>query len=656
MPRDLFFANGQVVYAMLLLIPLFALLFYGWLKRKEALKEIIGQHAMLLKGSTKQVTRAVLLFLGVFFTLLALLRPEGNLKSRASGRLTAPLELYLVIDSSLSMGVKDALNGTSRFERSKEIAAKLIEVLEGDQMAFSLFSDRLQTIVPLTYDALFLRLALRGVSLNEGGFSGTNFEPVLKQLSNQLEKSSYRGNPFVLFLTDGGDTTLEDMTGAEKKSAIAEIVKNAPSIPIGAVLVGSLKGGPIPEVTINGKAVDSKADPDLLQALAPKHFFMDSEEVVDEVLQAMQSEKKQYLQGQSKDWSASSYFQIPLGLALLCFFLANPLPKLRFWMLLIMTTSAFSEELWLQDRKLYNESVKALEEKNYSEALIVLEGISPLAYSSPLFRSRIAINYGEACLGKGIETKDPQLLEQGLFIVRLFKLLPCEPLSLCYPELVGLVEGKLQMALSSLEVKERRSFDHYPYIHFAAMMPSPEIIQRVGLLIPAVNGISKSFDVLRIAFLQLQKEEKLDEEGTLATELRKAVTVSFMQLQGDASEELKSLQGEFPKMLLRIDELQKAGFNRAVCQCSPWSEVIPLLVSGGGYMDAAVAQKPTGELFRYENEAVKKFRSALLKWKSVKTTENQKQKASRELSEMEQMDVKKAPPPRLDKSAEGKPW
>ena len=139
MPRDLFFSGWDNAYVLLLSIPLLLLLFYGAMKKRDAVLKLIGPHSFLLKGASKNTFRSGLLIAGLLFTGLALMRPMGNLKSASSGKVSAPLELYLLIDSSLSMGVKDAVNGMSRFDRAKEISAKLIEELHGEQLSLNLF-------------------------------------------------------------------------------------------------------------------------------------------------------------------------------------------------------------------------------------------------------------------------------------------------------------------------------------------------------------------------------------------------------------------------------------------------------------------------------------------------------------------------------------
>lgn len=655
MPRDLFFFSWGNAYVLFLLIPLILLLFYGALKKKEAVFKLIGRHAALLKGGSTHLLRPALLVAGLFFSGLALMQPMGNLKSASAGKVSAPLELYLLIDSSLSMGVKDAVNGISRFDRAKEIAGKLILELKGEQISLNLFSDRLQTIVPLTYDELFLRLSLRGVYLNEGGFAGTKFEPVLNQLKKQLERRTFAGNSVVLFLSDGGDTSLEDAMGQTKKQMIEEIVKSAPDVPLNAVLLGSERGGPIPDITRGGVQVESKAEADLLQALSGRHFYLDSEDIIDRLSEAFRSEKKNYMEHASKSWSATPYFQVPLGLALLCFLLANPWHRLRFFLFFLAASSLNAEELWLQDRKLYNSAVQALDEKGYEEALISLEGISPTAYGSPIFRSRIAINYGEASLGRALEIGDPYLLEQALFIVRLFKLLPCEPASLCYPELVGLVEGKLQTALGTMTRNWSQQLDPYPYIHFAAMMPSQDIIKHVSYITEEAASAKTTKELLEVALSDLQKQKNGTEEESLRILLRSAVDVSFLVLLGGDSGVISALQKQFKSTLSEIEALQKNRFEQGVCQCAPWSEVIPLLAAGGGYIDAITPEMGTQERFNYSNEAVKKFRAAFLKLKSGKANKEKSREAANELSEMEQLDEKKVQP-KLDQSAEGKPW
>jgi DNA-binding Lrp family transcriptional regulator len=187
------------------------------------------------------------------------------------------------------------------------------------------------------------------------------------------------------------------------------------------------------------------------------------------------------------------------------------------------------------------------------------------------------------------------------------------------------------------------------------MMPAEGIIKRVGFILEDAASAKTTKDLLEIAFRFLQKQKSESEEEILRTLLRSAVDVSFLVLLGGKNENISELQKQFKKTLEEIETLQVIRFENRICQCAPWSEVIPLLAAGGGYIDAITPEMGTQERFNYCNEAVKKFRAALLKLKSSKTTNEKNREAANELSEMEQLDEKKVQP-KLEPSAEGKPW
>ncbi|MBA3603858.1 MAG: VWA domain-containing protein [Parachlamydiaceae bacterium] len=321
--------------------------------------------------------------------VFALMQPVGNgryLKVRLSDQKsqnlsTQPIELkrkahdiIFMVDASASMGVKDARLQKSRFEYAKVIADEIISTLTGETVALYAFTSKIAELSPLTLDYIYVRLALKAMQINEGDVTGTSITGAQAEIrkkyfsSTEPDEESNRLRTIIL-LSDGGDTEIEVLSAAEKNKAIeaaAKLVQDAGQhhLRIYTIGMGSGKGGIVPDVTDEGKPVQSKLERALLEAIAKngrgKYFEANrytpgqlAKEVLadiaqdppyyDEKPQEIQEALLQSLLGSSK-LIYDRYFQVPLGIGLiaLAFILFFPerLKKnfllLLFWIVPIM--------------------------------------------------------------------------------------------------------------------------------------------------------------------------------------------------------------------------------------------------------------------------------------------------------------------------------
>lgn len=290
--------------------------------------------------------RMLVLCLIWIFTCLALMEPKGNFKYRYSNNKEMqrqdwiiPQELILLIDASASMSATDTRTGKSRLDTAKEIAEELISHLSGQNGSLYAFTSDLSSLSPPTLDYLFLSLALKGLSINEGGAAGTDFASALEQLKKNFWGIASNKEYTLVILSDGEDTILENVPEKDRLKAKDKIllpVKDAlkSRLHVYTIGIGSSSGAAIPGLTFQGHPVTTRLHEELLKDLSligRGKFYSASSSSTLEILQGLveefqtnllQAEKREHavLSPQKDDSELVSYnlyFQIPLGIALL---------------------------------------------------------------------------------------------------------------------------------------------------------------------------------------------------------------------------------------------------------------------------------------------------------------------------------------------------
>lgn len=692
MPRDLFFGDpGYAIYFFL--IPLLLLLFiYGYRARNRSLQMLFEEvgAALYSRPAWRVALKSALVGLGVALATLALMNPQGNLRQQEQSA-EAPVDLYLLLDRSVSMDVKDAKNGLSRFDRAKQIADSLLEELSGEAVAVYGFTDSVELLVPLTYDAYFARLVLRDTTTASGGQFGTDFETVLKAVSEDLAGKKYSNGSLVVFLTDGEDTKWIGNPATPSLKAL-ENASGLKDVSMAAIIIGTEEGGEIPSLRKEGKSVVSKAQDSRLRELSEMVILQDQPNLVSDITSLIEKARKTAQIARSQEVIADSYYQIPLALALMALIAAWYFPMARLSVLLLCTLPAFGE-IWLQDRLYYNQAVEAIEKENRNDAIDLLMGISPQAYSSPIFRSRIAINFGLA------STNDPQT---GLWVMRFMQLLPCDPLKLCQPELQQSVLNTLQEQLpeqafalnraeeikavqdllasadfpealrksyeeyASTLTENGASWDYVPLLHFGALMPTPEVIDRLKILLSfstdsrllalAHANKTEPKELLAMVVQLLSERIPKDSKEALRDLMQATVAVSFLQLMGSGKAERELIHQMFLTTQSRFGDIQQKQFAEGICQCSPWDHLMPLFWMGGGYLQQGLAASTTELKYGFENAAQEQFRQAMAQSTSSSNNQSKERKMEQQLQEMQQLDRTPQPEKRIQDSGAGLPW
>lgn len=660
-PRDFFFSHLANFWHLFWLIPLMALLIYASYQRKKVAEKLVEpslQPAVLIPRDAFWNSLSLLCFaLGWVCAIFALMGPIGNEYYLEDGAKYkgehAPLELFLVIDTSQSMAVTDGRNKKMRLESATEIADRLVFQVKNDPVALFAFTSELVPFVPLTYDRTFVRLMLKELQLNEGDHYGTNLSIVFEQLKNQLFEMYPKAPKAVVLFSDGGDLSIEASSGNDRIKAIQSLVAIAKglNVPVYAVGIGSIEGGEVPGI---GNKITSRLDENLLSEISKQtggRYFSGNTQSADEVAARINQSLEKPRTSENTDGVVASskalfriYFQVPLALALIFFGLSFFMPKVsrKFLVLLIMiplngfsvdpgeslyeagqfkeAANWFSGELkhlppeWLRNKLLYNLGTSLMAEKKWKEASDAFFAVSKEAYTYPLFRLRLLYNQIVA------------LHHQGIDVRPLIQLIDIKELNALKIEEPKVKSDPLDQAIRLYRL--------------AALLDKP-----APSLPSAITLDEKNLDEATFYLIQLKLNQTLTPSVFLESSLNQ-LAVAYALPNGH--ERVAKNASRFYSLVL---EWQKARFKEGKCQCNPWNEVMPLFTDGLRMLEQKPFEK---QIFYTYNKWLEALQMMHAEQSPSKEEEKPEENDIRELREMQTLDKQQSKPKM--KPVGGMPW
>ena len=343
MTKDILYQFPSAAYLIFLILLFLGIYWYLflYLEKKKHDFASINLWKDLIRGRSPAIfwVKTSLFCLAWVFLTLALMDPVGygrylsSDKKESSERIhkRKPHEITLLIDASASMGVGDLPNQKKRLDVAKEIADELISGLQGESVSLYAFTNQLLQLSPPTYDYLYVRLMLRQLQINEAGTAGTNLVETFAQMRKQYDGESNAVEKSLILLSDGGDTSLESLKGAERQKKIDLLQKTIQKmneenhVRLFVVAVGSERGGIVPNVTFEGKPVLSRLERPLLKAITDAgrgKLFEASGQSMRALAKEIAFDYKQeatVVQSSkaSPDLIHDRFYQFPLGIALL---------------------------------------------------------------------------------------------------------------------------------------------------------------------------------------------------------------------------------------------------------------------------------------------------------------------------------------------------
>ena len=162
--------NGEILWNLLWVLPLFFLLFYtGWQRRNSLLKRFLGKRAedpsYTSASKIRRFWRAVLLACALILLFVAAARPSWGVSIQpytGQGR-----DIMVVFDTSRSMLAQDVR--PSRLEHAKWLVRELVKMNPGDRFGLIAFAGQAFLECPLTIDKTSFLASLDDLSSCHGG-------------------------------------------------------------------------------------------------------------------------------------------------------------------------------------------------------------------------------------------------------------------------------------------------------------------------------------------------------------------------------------------------------------------------------------------------------------------------------------------------------
>lgn len=265
------FVHAELVHLVWPAAALVALLAWLELRGGDLLARFVSAVMQLRLAErpsrARRAVRVALCGLALGAGIVALMRPQtaGGTESVAPGRVSA--DVMVVLDVSKSMLAEDA--APSRLQRAKADVQELAERLDGHRLGLVAFAGRAVVLCPLTPDADFFRMVLRGAGVGSVARGGTRIGEGIRAALAAFGDGG--GSRLILLITDGEDHESYPLDAAKEAAAAG--------VRIVAIGFGDEKGSEIlvsdPETGVRkvltdrgGQVVRSRLDGELLRQLA----------------------------------------------------------------------------------------------------------------------------------------------------------------------------------------------------------------------------------------------------------------------------------------------------------------------------------------------------------------------------------------------------
>lgn len=317
---------------LLLLLPLFGIMMFAYLKWKNSRKNIFAeqrfQKDLFENKSAFSKVLPVLYIIATLFLILSIVDVlSGSEEIKTKQKMN---NVIFLLDVSNSMNAQDI--APNRLDEAKNIIINMMGKMQNDKVGIVIFAGEASSIMPLTTDFSAVETYIGGIETNIVKIQGTDFLAGMKTVTDKF-KDIPKGSRKIVILSDG-----EDNEGNEKAAIKLANNEGITAITVG---IGSEEGAPIPEYVFgqlmgyksdtNGQTVISKRQSSALQNIASQTggSYVDGNNLENSTSQIIDALSKTSTSSESvvKSQNAIHYYQYFLAVSLFFFliiFLLNP--------------------------------------------------------------------------------------------------------------------------------------------------------------------------------------------------------------------------------------------------------------------------------------------------------------------------------------------
>lgn len=246
------FGSYHCLYYFYLLIPVVCFLIYRMVQhhyhRQQLVSDRYATFVLYHYGFGKEIFKNVLIFIGMIFLILALLRPQWGKQEQIvmqEGR-----DVIIAVDISRSMLAQDAK--PNRLHFAKEKIKKLLYNLSCERVGLIVFSGSTIIQCPLTTDYAAFFLFLDQLDVDTISQGTTALDQAIKAALQVFQAIPTRKTKILVAFTDGEDFS-SDLQGV-KEQVVQE------GLSIFTVGIGTSHGAPVPILNDQNKQIGWEKD------------------------------------------------------------------------------------------------------------------------------------------------------------------------------------------------------------------------------------------------------------------------------------------------------------------------------------------------------------------------------------------------------------
>ena len=357
------FINPEFLIWML---PPLGVMMYFLLRRKvsfsSAFENRVLERLIIAGDALGSKGRQIIMGGAFVLMIVALARPVSHPKemvlSDGSG------QVMVLLDISRSMNVQDVYPDRLTFAKNR--LSWWMEQMKGTEIGIMAFAKDAFLVAPLSLDTASLQFLLQGVQSDMVSRQGTDIANALRQSQKLFHENDLKE---LFIISDGGE---------EKDIEAAIDVAKELALRVHVMVVGTEKGGPIPEASGLvkdgvGNIVISKRHEGLKRLSAATGGIYIQEfgqgDGVRLLQQALESQKKEGKTRRVISYTEWFYFPLALAVALVLFSLSG-IPKRRISLVLCVLLGSMTGRLeaGLLDFWYLQEATEAVSKKAYQEA------------------------------------------------------------------------------------------------------------------------------------------------------------------------------------------------------------------------------------------------------------------------------------------------